>query len=336
MPGGISSRALPPPIPSLVRRGDRRTWKPFCAAAACLASSQSPVLTLLLLAAGIPAVAQDKGEKQPLISPEVVEVARTYDLAKKEEFLAVTLEITGPDPLQLRRIQPLRDDFQLVAGKASLPCRWLRGGSLPEDPRRLRFSLGFSMPPARVKIVDLKVNLPRLQGDDLLEFRLDRLQTGAVAQKRGGAGWGLTVTYFGPQPYVAPSLPPKGQFLKKTGAFDMRIFRKADGADGPPAEAILLTFQEGSASLFDPTLDVSGLLSVEGGGTSTLISASLRREPARTSKNTPREVNVSGQFYFQLPPKGKPSGVLLRFHRRPPNPAPEPFVIRDLPVPGRS
>lgn len=289
-----------------------------------------------MLLIGGPAKAQEKGEKPAGIQPEVVEVARTYDLAKKEEFLAVTLEITGPDPLQLRRVQPLRDDFQLLAGRSTLPCRWLRGGSLPEDPKRLRFSLGFSMPAARVKLFDLKINLPRLQGDDVLEFRLDRLQTGAVAQARSGPGWGLTVTYFGHQPYVAPSLPPKGQFLKKTQAFDMRIFRKADGADGPPAEAILLGFKGGTASLFDPTLDVSGLLTVEGGGAATLISAALRRVPARTSRDPGREVEVTGQFYFETPSKGKPTGVLLRFHRRPASPIPEPFVIEDLPVPGRS
>ena len=48
-------------------------------------------------------------------------------------------------------VQPLREDFRLLAGKAVLSCRWLRGGSLPEDPKRLRFTLGFSPPPTRIK-----------------------------------------------------------------------------------------------------------------------------------------------------------------------------------------
>src|SRR5438128_1092393 len=89
---------------------------------------------------------------------EVVEVARSVDVGKEpREFLAVTVEVTGLDPTRLRRLQPLRDDFTLIAGKQMLPCRRLRGGSLPDDPERLRFTLSFSPPPAGVKMVDLRV-----------------------------------------------------------------------------------------------------------------------------------------------------------------------------------
>ncbi len=289
-------------------------------------------LMLALLLVASPSAAQRPGGN---IRPEVVEVARTYDLGKKEEFLAVMLEISGPDPLQLRRVQPLREDFQVLAGKTVLPCRWLRGGSLPEDPQRLRFTLGFSMPDRKVKSVDLRVNLPRLRGDDFLEFRLEGLQDG-TPQPRRGEGWALTVQRFGTAPYQPPALPPKGQFLAKKLSFDARVFRKTTPPGNPPTEAVILAFSNGSAELFDPTLDVSGHLLLEGGGATPLLSASLRRIPARTAGAGKVPIAVSGQLYFQVPPKGRPTGALVRFHRRPAHPPREPQVLKNLPVPGRS
>lgn len=307
-------------------RSSRTTWERLCGRILRVGG-------LALLLAGSPGGAQQTGAGA--IQPEVVEVARTYDLAKKEEFLTVTLEIAGPDPLQLRRVQPLREDFQVLVGKAVLPCRWLRGGSLPEDPQRLRFTLGFSMPDRKVKSVDLRVNLPRLPEDNFLEIRLEGLQ-GGKPQPRRGEGWALTVQRFGPAPYQPPSLPPKGQFLAKKLALDARVFRKAAPPGDPPAEAVVLAFGSGYAELFDPTLDVSGHLLLEGGGATPLLSASLRRVPARTVKESSRPVEVSGQLYFQVPPKGRPTGALVRFHRRPAHPPREPQVLKNLPVPGRS
>src|SRR5438067_11041536 len=48
----------------------------------------------------------------------VVEMARSVDLARgREEFLTVAVEISGGDAGSLRRVQPLRDDFRVIAGK---------------------------------------------------------------------------------------------------------------------------------------------------------------------------------------------------------------------------
>ena len=48
---------------------------------------------------------------------KVAELARTVDLSRgKEEFLTVTVEVSGADPARLRCVQPVRADFQLLAG----------------------------------------------------------------------------------------------------------------------------------------------------------------------------------------------------------------------------
>jgi hypothetical protein len=266
---------------------------------------------------------------------QVAEVGRSVDLARgRQEFITLVLEISGVPPVRLAQVQPLREDFTLLAGKAPLPCRWLRGGTAPDDPSRLRFTLGFSLPPPKVKKVDLRVNLPRLGAEDRLEVRLDDLKTGGAEQQRKGPGWEINVDEFGPQAYTPPALPASGKYISKGGPVDARVFRKADAAVTPPAQAIRLTFYSRSVELYDATLDVSGLLIVAGGSSTPLLSALLKRDPSRSVKDPPYGPFVHAEFYFAVPPKGRATGVALTFHRRAENAPRQPLLIRDLPVPG--
>src|SRR5205809_1138228 len=82
----------------------------------------SPCLAALLcllcaFIAGPPARAGEAGG----LKLEVTDLARSLDRVRKERFLTVTVEITGRDPAGLRRVQPLREDFRLLAGKKVLP-----------------------------------------------------------------------------------------------------------------------------------------------------------------------------------------------------------------------
>lgn len=263
---------------------------------------------------------------------QVTELALSVDLSRgKERFLTVTVELSGRDGNHLRRVQPLREDFQLLAAGKPLPCRWLRGGSVPDDPNRLRFTLGFSMPPPRVKQVDLRANLPRLGADETLDLRLDDLRPG---QLRKGPGWSLTVREFEERAYQAPALPPKGSYTSKLGPVDARVYRKADPKSGEPERALLLSFWSETEELYDATIDVSGHLLVDGRPGPTLLSAKLLREPSRTVKAPPVGPFVRAEFYFPALPKLRPSGALIRLHRRPASTG-KPVVIRKLPVPGR-
>jgi len=263
---------------------------------------------------------------------DVVEIAQSVDLSRgKEKFLTVTVDVTGVVPARLRRVQPLRDDFQILAGKTVLPCRWLRGGTLPEDPQRLRFVLGFSLPPRGTKAVSLRANLPRLEGEDLLEISLKSLAPGVATDERGGRDWTVTIHRFALQEYMPPALPEKGQFTVKSVPVDTRVFRKP-AKDPDPAKAYSLSLASRSAELYDLTLDVSGWLVVEKGVMVPLLSASMRRMPSRAA-NRDGDPYVTGEFHFPAPASGKVVGAVLRFHRRPRNPDPRPVVIPGLPVP---
>jgi hypothetical protein len=256
------------------------------------------------------------------------------DLSRgRERFLTVTVEITGTDPGRLRRVQPLRDDFQVLAGKESLPCRWLRGGSLPEDPRRLRFVLGFSMPPARTRTIALRANLPRLEGEDALELRLTGLQLTSNRQERTGPGWRVDIFHFGEVSYEPPALPAKGQFTSKLGPADVRVFRKEEGKD-VPERAIMLHFRSNNVELYDPTLDVSGSLTTDGAVTSPLIAASMVREPSRAVKNPVAGPFASGTFWFQVPSKGRGPSHRRRDPPPPPPTQPQGSARRDSEPPG--
>lgn len=266
---------------------------------------------------------------------QVAEVGRSVDLARgRQEFVTVVLEISGVPAARLAQVQPLREDFTLLSGKTSLPCRWLRGGTAPDDPSRLRFTLGFAPPPAKVRKVDLRVNLPRLDAEDRLEVRLDDLRTGGAEQQRKGPGWEVTVDEFGPQAYTPPALLPSGKYISKGGPVDARVFRKADAGEVPPTQAIRLTFYSHSVELYDATLDVSGSLLVAGGPSAPMLSALLKRDPSRSVKDPPYGPFVHAEFYFAVPPKGRTTGVALTFRRRVENAPRQPLVLRDLPVPG--
>jgi hypothetical protein len=264
----------------------------------------------------------------------VTEVAQTVDLGRGgEKFLTVTVEITGAQAGPLRRVQPLRDDFQVLAGKSVLACRWLRGGSVPEDPRRLRFTLGFSLPP-KVATVSLRANLPRLEGEETVELRLADLQAADRVQERRGAGWQVTVDRFGERSYEPPALPEAGKFFSKGGPVDFRVFRKGGAGDPVPGRVIGLTLVTRDVELYDRTVDVSGSLLLDRGAGPALLSASMRRDPARSVAKPPYAPFVTGQFFFPIPAQGRVTGAVIRLHRRPRDPGSRPVVIDGLPVPG--
>ncbi len=285
------------------------------------------LLAAWLAVAAAPAGAQGKGDSLDL---KVVELARTVDLGRGgEKFLTVTVEVAGGDPLRLRRVQPLREDFTLLAGKTSLPCRWLRGGSLPEDASRLRFVLGFS-PPAGGGRVTLRANLPRIQSEDTLEMRLTDLD--GKAQERSGPGWRVNVTRFAPEDYRPPALPEKGQFFSKAGPVDARVFRR-EAPGQTPDRVLALHFDAHDTGLFDPLLDVAGSLLVDGGPGTPMVSAALQRDPSRTVARPPYSPFVRAQFYFALPPKARATGAVIRLIRRTGNPTAPPIEIKNLPLP---
>ena len=297
--------------------------------------------TLLLAAAGFTLLAPIALRAEPdeatagELRLRVTELSRSLDLSRgKTEFLTVTVEITGKEAGRLRRVQPLRDDFQVLAGKQELRCRWLRGGSLPEDPQRLRFTLGFTMPPASVRRVSLRANLPRLEGEDAREVRFAGLRLGEDPHQ--GAEEKIHVSEFKEEAYVPPALPPRGELIGKGGPVDVRVFRQESAGKGSPERAVVLSFFSQDLDLYDPTLDVSGTLIVEGGPATQLLSASLRRDPSRSVKSPPYPPFVMGRLYFAVPAQGRATGAILRLHRRPPAPPAQPVLIRDLPVPGGS
>ena len=285
-----------------------------------------PMLACLLV--GSAAQAED-------LKLEVTEVGSSVDLSRGgARFLTLVVEIRAPTSSRLRGVQPLRDDFQVLAGKSTLPCRWLRGGTAPDEPASLRFTLGFSMPPRQVRRVSLRANLPRLDSGEQIEVRLSDLQTGGAEQERKGDGWALTVDLFRLQDYEAPSLPPSGKFFSKGGPVDARVFRKQTPSEAAPAQAVRLSFHSRTVSLYDSMLDVSGTLQVAGGPATPLLSALVKRDPSRAVEKPLYGPFVRADFYFAVPPKGRATGVILSFHRRAPDAAAQPVVIRNLPVPG--
>jgi hypothetical protein len=268
-----------------------------------------------VIALARPALAQKRGDSPDL---EVVEVARSVDLSRGgDEFLTVTVELSGIEPGQLRTVQPLRSDFRLLAGKITFPCRWLRGGSLPEDPTRLRFTLGFSVPPRGVRGVTLLADLPKPGAQETLELKLAGLRQGKGGQTVSGPGWEVEVTGFSARPYTPPALPPEGRFFSKGGPVDVRVFRK--GTDAPPT-AWTLSLRTGDVALYDATLDLSGELLVEKGKGAPLLSALMRRDPSRSVEKPPYGPFVSGEFHFAAPSGANPSGAILRLRRRPARP----------------
>jgi hypothetical protein len=284
-----------------------------------------PVLT-----AGVPAAGRTAAS--PQLGFEVVGVARSVELSRKDrEFLTLTVEITGADAARLRRVQPLRADFSLQAGKAMLPCRWLRGGSVPEDPRRLRFTLGFSLPAPGVRTVTLVANVPRIENEEILEIGLEDVRAG---QERSGPGWSLKIVRWAAAPYEPPTLPAKGQFFSKGGAVDARVFRKGGAGAPAPTRVWELALRSMDVALYDPTLDVSGYLLVEDGSPAPLLSASMRRDPSRSVEKAPYRPSVSGEFHFALPSSGRVTGAVIRLHQRPTNLEAQPFRKAGLPVPG--
>jgi hypothetical protein len=292
------------------------------------------ILSIGLVA--IPAYAGEAAKPTADLRLQVVELARTVDLSRgKEEFLALTVEVSGAEPTRMRRVQPERSDFQVRAGKAILPCRWLRGGTVPEDPTRLRFTLGFSLPPASIRRVTLLANLPRLEGEEALELKFTDLALGQTSGERVGPGWNVTIQRFAEEAYVPPALPKPGQFVSKAGPVDARIFRKSAPKEKEPQRAVVLSFRSNTVALYEAALDVSGTLMLEGGATLPLLSASLRRDPSATVKKPIYPPIVRAEFYFPAPAKGRVTGVLLRLHRRPANAPRKPVQIADLPVPGR-
>ena len=263
----------------------------------------------------------------------VTEVAQSVDLARgRERFLTLTVEITGADAARLRRVQPLREDFTVVAAARRLPCRWLRGGTLPEDPQRLRFTLGFPMPAPGVRKVGLEANLPRLERSDALELRLGDLEPGARAQERSGPSWSVTVRRFEETDYTPPALPPSGRFTSKAGPVDARVYR-APGSDPEPARAWVVDLFSRNVELYDRTVDVSGRLLLEGGGSVPLLSALMKRDPSAALKRKAYPPFMEGSFYFSVPRGRRPTGVLLTLARRPAGAAGKPLRIENLPVP---
>lgn len=294
-----------------------------------LAAACGLLLLLVLPARSAPAASGESGG----LKLEVQELAESIDLSRgKERFLTVTVEISGAEAGQLRRVQPLRDDFQLLAGKRVLACRWLRGGTAPDDPTRLRFILGFTRPPRGTRRVALRANLPSLEGDDRLDLPLPNLPVGAPAQQRSGKGWSLSIGGLEIRDYVPPQLPVKGQFSIKSIPADTRVFRKA-APETTPDRAVQLSLSSQDVELYDPTLDVSGWLTVEGGSPSPLLSALMRRVPSRNSTSG-IPPHVTGQFYFAVPARGRVTGVVLHLHRRPAKPETKTVTVPDLPVPG--
>lgn len=261
---------------------------------------------------------------------QVVETARSVDLRRGgERFLVVTLEVAG-DRTALRSVQPLRGDFTLTAGARSLPCRWLRGGSLPEDPERLRFTLGFTYP-AGAERASLRVSLPGPRGRDTRTLFLAGLRPGTADQSFRGPEWALTVTGLAEQAYEPPLLPEKGFLFSKGGPVDVRVFRKEAPGSPPPARCYRLTFQSTSLGLYDPVLDLSGTLRA-GRHSTPLLAARLLRDPSQAVKDPPYGPFVRGEFYFGVPPEGLPTGAEIRLTLRPAGAA-TPIVLPDLPVP---
>ncbi len=285
---------------------------------------------VLIAGSSSPALAQERSDTLRLA---VMEIAQSVDLSRgREKFLTLTVEISGGSPVRLRRVQPMREDFTVLAGKQRLHCRWLRGGALPEDPERLRFTLGFSMPSPPVKTIALEANLPRLENADAVELRLNGLAQGSTAQERAGDGWSVTVVRFEEGEYEAPSLPPSGRFTSKAGPVDARVYR-SPGTGAPPTRAFILRWRSNQADLYDRTVDLSGRLILEGGGTTPLLSALLKRDPSAAIKKAPYGPFVDATFYFTLPVGKRPTGASVTLTRRPIQANAKPLRITGLPVP---
>jgi hypothetical protein len=248
-----------------------------------------------------------------------VEVARSVDLSRgNAPFLTVTVELTSSARDALLRIQLRREDFRLLAGRQLLPCRWLRGGTLPEDADRLRFVLGFPPPTETAKSATLLASLPTAAPSEMVEIRLARLKVGQSGGHIVGAGWQVDLTSFEPHEYVAPALPPSGYFISKAGAVDARIFRKAPAGAPAPTRAFRVGFVSRDVGLYDPLLDVDAELLLATGQRVPLLSALFKRDPSRAVPNPLYHPYVIAELDFALAPMAQPIGAVVRLYRRSP------------------
>jgi hypothetical protein len=291
------------------------------------------VWCLLLTALGLTFLTTLPARAQGELRLDVVEVARSVDVARGgQHFLTISVDLLGLDQTRMRTIQPRREDFLVIAGSRTLPCRWLRGGTLPEDPSRLRFTLGFSPPSAAVRRVSLVARLPASPGTDELELRLTGLQPGRTSQERRGPGWSVRVRQFTETEYTPPALPASGYFYSKAGPVDARVYRKGSDAK-PPERAIVLEFHSPDVEIYDPTLDLSASLLLQGGGSLPMLSALVRRDPSRAVAPPPYPPRVEAHLYFPVPAR-RATGAVIRLRRRAAG-ARHITIRRDgLPVPG--
>jgi hypothetical protein len=288
---------------------------------------------LAFVVVGVVGVASPAAAQKGGLELRVAEVGRSVDLNRGgEEFLTVTVELTDRDPQRLRRVQPRRDDFIVLAGKAELPCRWLRGGSLPDDPGRLRFTLGFSVPPPAVRSVTLLADLPRIDSDPVLEIRLE--DPARAAGERRGPGWVIAGSRVEERMYEPPALGSEGQFLSKERPTDAKVFGKGTGG-AAPERALVLSVRSGQVDLYDDTLDVNGFLILDNKRTVPLLGASLRRDPSRAVKQPQRSPSLEAELYFAAPGAAKVVAAVLRLHRRTAGGPGDRVRIDDLPVPGK-
>ena len=115
---------------------------------------------------------------------------------------------------------------------------------------------------------------------------------------------------------------------------DVRVFRKGSGGAPAPAEAVGLAFLSRQVALYDLLLDIEGSLLVEGGPSTPLLSALMRRAPSRAAKSEGFPPFMDAEIYFAVPASGQPTGAILRLHMRPRAARGQQIRIDDLPVPG--
>jgi hypothetical protein len=279
----------------------------------------------------------------PELSLAVREVARTVDLAAGgRELLTLTVEVTGWEPGELRRVQPLREDFQLLhstsdsakgasATSAGPTAVSLRGGTAPDDSRRLRFVVGFPLPPPETRGLSLRARLPAAVRTTSLSIQLPDLRPGSRDVRFAGGGWSLTVTRFAEEEYFEPALPPLGKFGAKGGPMDLRVFRRSAAAGTAPPRALRLQFRSETASLYDRTLELDG----SAGAGAPLLSGYLRRVPSRIAEKPGGPVQVTADLYFKLP-ASMPSGVELKLLQQSEASTKHWRTVTGIPVPGAS
>ncbi len=267
---------------------------------------------------------------------KVLEISRALPLeGTRAESLVLALELRGPARQALRRIQPRREEFTLLAGKERLPCRSLRGGSVPEDPNVLHFRLGFALPAPPIREVALEACLPRPEEPVQMMLRLTDLRPGMSPVEQTGATWKVQIQHCRLGPYDPPSVPPSGAFLTKGGPADVRIFRKAGEGKPDPEQALQVRLFSRTLTLYDATLDLDGSLVQAGRPPSPLLAARLVRHPSGAAETRVFAAFLTAECSFAAPSPVRPFDVVLRFLQRPARSQPEVVTIPGLPVPGR-